>query len=475
MAQSAMIRQRIGLILTAVVILLPSLMLIYLGQFNRAMADDYCFTFDARRLGLFGAVDNFYRVWSGTYSSTFFQSLVGLNEAWSLVPIILSVLWLIAAMTLAYQVAKILNTRETPWVTLIIGGLIVYAANDGTANVFQSLFWTSGAITYTAPLIVLTFNIALCLYALRTFGNRPLSPAYFALVAGGCMWAGGYSPLFAVFQVTLFTLLTLGSVIGLRGQIRRNALALFATGFIFALTALIILLIAPGNSVRRSYFEDPLPFGQVISNTILSTIGFVPTMILLFSAIAVITPLIIGVFLGLTTQPLDLNQRIFLRQHGTKLLPLTLLLLLILVAACFFTALYSIWTLPPARAYIIPQTMLVITSFTWGYIMGASLQRPRWSPIFRGIGVMLLIGGLVFGPIATTLEYARLIPLFSTFAREWDQRDQQLTHSDDPAVSVSAFTVDLADYAGLEAVDDDSTIYCYPRFYDKDTITILQR
>lgn len=63
-------------------LLLPLLSHIYLGQYNRALADDFCFTEQAQNLGIIGTMDWWYNNWTGTYSSTFFQSITGLSGMW---------------------------------------------------------------------------------------------------------------------------------------------------------------------------------------------------------------------------------------------------------------------------------------------------------------------------------------------------------------------------------------------------------
>jgi hypothetical protein len=462
-----------------VALVAPLLAHIYLGQYNRALADDYCFTNTARQYGLLGNVDHWYQTWTGTYSSTFFQSAVGLNQAWRFVPSVLMTLWIVAAVWAAYPFALLVRLQYPRLSALLLGTLIVYAANDGTANVFQSLYWTSGAITYTAPMIVLTFNLGVILRAIRVQHDTPDAPLsrllpYLLLSAGLCMLAGGFSPLFGAFQASLFTLATLATVASLviaPTLWKRRLLIIFGTALVFSLISFLILLIAPGNVIRRSRFEDPLPPLRLIWFTLFATLTFIPTSVGFLSPMAVVTPLLVGGTLGLNAQPLTAPQRSFVYRNRWRLILAVTFVGLILIAACFFAGIFAIATLPPARAYIVPQFALVITVTAIGYIAGMSLQRdfggsgkPR--PILAAIGRGLILVILLVGPLLSARETLSLVPAFSTFAAEWDARDALLRSAAQQAitpVAITPLTVDLATYA--DVITDEESPECFKTYY----------
>jgi hypothetical protein len=467
-------RRFLPYIITAVLVL-PLLSHIYLGQYNRAMADDFCFTARAQNLGIAGTLDWWYNNWTGTYSSTFFQSITGLSGLWQFVPSVLMTLWLLAAVWAAYQFAQLVNLKRKGINAVLLGALIVYGANDGTANVFQSLYWTSGAITYTAPLIVLTFNIGVFLLALR---KQSTALPYLALIGGLCMWAGGFSPLFAAFQASLFALALVVSFLFAPQHLRRTALILAGTGFAFAVTAFLILLIAPGNAIRRSRFDEPMSLTQVIGFTLYATVAFIPTSAGFLSPMALLTPLIIGGMLGLVEQPLELNGRSFIYRHRWKYIGLAALLGFILIGACFFAGIFAISTLPPARAYIVPQLALVVTVTAIGYIAGMTLQRDFGSKpsdslaLFGTAGVIVV---LFLGPINVATQTLSLVPDFRTFASEWETRDDTLRSAVEQGtttVEITPFTVDLADYADILPVEDDTHKACFTDYYNLQDLRI---
>src|SRR5690606_6625987 len=81
---------------------------------------------------------------------------------------------------------------------------VLYGVLIGTANVFQSFYWTSGAITYTLPLVILTFLLGVIVSALRSEMQPKQLIPYALLCAGGVMLAGGFAPFYATFQVVFF-------------------------------------------------------------------------------------------------------------------------------------------------------------------------------------------------------------------------------------------------------------------------------
>lgn len=380
-------------------------------------------------------------------------------------------------MWAAYQFAALVNLKQRGINAVLLGALLVYAANDGTANVFQSLYWTSGAITYTAPMIVLMFNIGVFLLALR---KQSTALPYLALIGGLCMLAGGFSPLFAAFQASLFTLTLLVSACFAPKPLKRTALILAATGFAFAITAFLILLIAPGNSIRRSHFEEPMSLVQVVGYSLYASIAFIPTSAGFLSPMALFTPLIIGAMLGLVYQPLESRLRSHIYHKRWHFIGLAAGLGFVLIVACFFTGVFAIATLPPPRAYIIPQFALVVTVTVFGYIAGMSLQRDfanKAYPIATVIGTVLVVFVLLVGPIYSVSETLSLVPEFRVFASEWETRDKTLRSAAEQGetfVEIAPFTVDLADYAQILAIDDDPSQMCFIDYYNLEQLKIAE-
>lgn len=458
-----------GIVIVA--LLLPILAHLVLGSYNRALADDFCFTANAWSKGLWGTLDWHYNNWTGTYSSTFFQSVIGVSQSWRYTPIALIGLFSAACWWAAWQFTLTFRLAYRRYTGAALAFVLSFGVITGTANVFQSFYWTSGGITYAGPLIILVFYLGLLLAITRQ--EKPLRWWQFALAGGLPLLSGGFSPLYAVFQVTVFGLLILMTLRFASPEKKRRYLRLFGVSLLFALTALLILLIAPGNAIRQTAFEDLLPLSQVVVNTLVDTFVYIPFTSMFLSPMTMILPLVLAGVVAFTCHPLSASERVQANRGSLKWLGLTGLIGYILIASAFFTSLYSIGQLPPARAYVVPQIILVLMAMAWGYIMGLGLQKKhattprRLSPLVMA-AVLVLV---VFSAAQPAQKTLALLPDFRVFASEWDARDAFLTTTDaqGAAIEIQAFTQDLATYAWL----DNPYFSCIRDYYHQPTLVIL--
>jgi hypothetical protein len=460
---------RLFLSIVIIVLLLPVLAHFVLGSYNRALADDFCFTADAWLRGLWGTLDWYYNNWTGTYSSTFFQSSIGVMQVWRYMPLILVGLFSAACWWAAWQFAVTFRLAYRRYTAAALGFLLAFGAISGTANVFQSFYWTSGGVTYTSPMIVLIFHAGLLLAFLRQ--DAPARWWQYVVMAVLPLFSGGFAPLYAVFQVAAFGV-TLALAWRCAPQERRTrALRLLAVGWVFALIALLILLAAPGNVTRQAAFDDLLPLPQAILQTLTGTLSYIPTALVYLSPWSLIVPFFLAGLIAFSSHPLTASERYQANRRSLRWLGLAGLVGYILMAAAFFTALYSIGQLPPARAYIIPQAALVLLAMAWGYIMGLGLQK-KYAPAQPGSLSPLVLAAalalLMLGVLPYTAEVFSLVPDFQVYAAEWDARDTLLSTTDaqGAVITIQPFTVDLADYAWLP----DQHESCIRDYYHQPTL-----
>ncbi|MCB9450039.1 MAG: hypothetical protein H6672_01285 [Anaerolineaceae bacterium] len=461
--------------LMVVMLLLPILAHFALGLHNRALADDFCFTVNAQAKGLSGTLDWYYNNWQGTYSTTFFQSVIGLAQAWRYTPIILIGLFSLACLWVAYQVVRTFHLTYRWHTTGLLGLVLTFGVLSGTANVFQSFYWTSGGITYAAPLTIFLFYIGLLVIFFSQ--QTPFRWWQYLLAAGLPLLSGGFSPLYAVFQVAAYGLLFLLVLRFAPSERKRRYATLVIVSLAFAMIALLILLVAPGNATRQASFDKLLPLPQAIMQTLIITSSFIPVAVARLSLLAVLSSFFLAGFVAFYCHPLPVPQRDYVNHSSLKWLGLSGMVGYLLMAAAFFTSLYSIGQLPPARAYVIPQTVLVVLVMSWGYIMGLGLQK-KYAPAQPSgelpsrvvIAAMTLTAIIVAGYLTKTFP---LLPDFRVYAAEWDARDAYLKTVDanGAVLEIPAFTKDLADYVWL----DDPYLSCIRDYYHQPTLVILEK
>jgi hypothetical protein len=207
-----MIRHRLALLAA----FLPWLLAL---AFVRPYADDFCTIAATREVGSASAfmVYHWY-AWSGRYVSMFTSSLSLQIGAWFTPVVIvgLFVAWWIALRRLAGELLA----------TLILLVMLISAPDP-----FQSYYWLTGALTYLAPLVLATWCIVLA--------DRPALSALIAFASAG------FSDVAGLIQLVTFGALTVT-------WNRRMMLPALVT-----VIGLALVVSAPGNAVRRSYFPTP--------------------------------------------------------------------------------------------------------------------------------------------------------------------------------------------------------------------------
>jgi hypothetical protein len=453
--------RRLGLWLTACILAIPLVTHLYAGFFNRPLTDDFCLTVQARELGILGALDYWYNAWTGTYSSTFFQSIIGLGELWRFTPVILILLWMLALTWAIYQLLTTLGSVEQHGDRLPIAfgltAVMLSVIVNSTLNVYQSLYWTSGAITYSAPLIVLTFNVGLFLRTVRRSVDRDLDLPALALTAGLAMLAGGFSPLFAVVHVAFWFFLLVGSVLFLPQRYRRTALITAFVGLIFAGIAFLILLIAPGNQVRRSRFTGTSPLWPLITFSFDELERFWNRTRYWLPSIAAFA--VVGAWIRLVMPNVRRDGWWTVRMIG--LIVFLTLCGVVLICCGYFTGAYAMNFAPPPRSEIVMRTAFLSASCAVGWLVGSLIA--GWTPRRVMVPVLALLSLAAVFFVARdavtmtnrTLSEARRLAIY---AEDWDTLDRWIDASaGDPTadILVQRFAIDFADMADLDPISTD--------------------
>ncbi|MCJ7567848.1 MAG: DUF6056 family protein, partial [Anaerolineales bacterium] len=244
---------------------------------------------------------------------------------------------------------------------------------------------------------------------------------------------GGFSETSVAVQTALLVSLFILAVITLKGKKRRLVSAFIGVGIVGSLLAMLVIVLAPGNLVRRSLMPPSPDLLLLIKKSIVdvyifSVISFRrhPHLVVL----SVILPALSGF---LTYQGENLKRPLSSGDWAKWLLPLIVVPVLtaLLILASIMPSEYAISSYPDGRVLIMPQYFLFLGLALWGLSIGSRVRslaavETRW---------VLSIAKLAFGLIACALTVlgfiaARTITDEASGARQnaiaWDKRDSTL-------------------------------------------------
>jgi hypothetical protein len=445
--------------LLLVVFLLPVLAHVYAAHYTRYIADDYCVAEKVASEGVIGAHDDFREHWSGRF--TYFLVTGALMSAgvgaYSLVPSLLIVLWLVGLWWALAQLAALLHLQHPGYSAALLSAIFAYTVLEGTPNIVQSVYWVTAATTYLLPVVLFTFYAGLTIFTFK----RPL-PTWqtaLSLVLGDAMLfaAVGFSETYAALQIAALGVALVWAIKRAPETVRRRLVGWLIVGMVCSLVSVALVMIAPGNAVRAAMFPPRAPPLTVAWRTIYVTLAFVASAAVLFSPLPLLVSLLVSGALGYRAAlPETLGK--FPSRRVRPLLALSAGIAILLVATCIFPSIYVLSVAPPTRIYMLPLLAMAGVAMAWGLLMGMGIQHddPR-RRLARSKPMAALLALLIaVGPAYATIRTLARSRDFATFAAEWDARDQMLRQAAANGATnaqVARLSVDMSTAAGLESVD----------------------
>ena len=407
----------------------------YLGSFSRFLADDYCTNSTLLNLGFFGSQAHWYLNWSGRYSFTLLVNLTELLGS-SFTPLLIALtvpLWFGVLTVSLRTVLRSLSGANSWGLSLLLGSLILVATMNGTPDLYQSLLWQTGLVTYVVPLILGTAYLGWIASLLMRGTSEEIRRWEWAVSLVWAFIAGGFSETYVSMQTAGLLALSAASFVP-RWQRRLSPIRGIAlAGLLGSLLSTIAIGGAPGNQVRRSLMPDPGNLLSIVGWSIRHTFAFVAKSIIgapVTSLLAMALPLYAAVFLWSASTIAPPLQNRSARRALDMLLVIPavafLLILASIVPSVFATSAY-----PAERSLITAQYALISSLVLWGFTLGR-LGRPairRWAgaryrpQIWLGAIVLALT---LIGSLATTQRSLGWLPDAQEFSAAWDRRDASI-------------------------------------------------
>lgn len=421
--------------------------------------------------------------WTGRFAATFLNSIVLLGGPWIHGYLVLGfmVLWIATASKLGHQVAKQLGVRDS----LLAGALLALTAVLfwlGTMTRFdnaQTLYWITGAVTYTVPLVFVTIYACLGLYVWNQPRTTRSRSSWFLMVGILALVAGGFSEGYVATQIGIHIVLFALIIIYSKREMLSRRLLFVGSGLIGSLVALAIMAFAPGNSVRKALIvahgassPDILKAPVVLLRSIL---GFLVDLLqavpipVIWMVIAV--PMSIAILCHPPANTTDDGLRFRVVARTLVVVPVSLL---IIISFALAPAAYVFGSSPPARSLTAAILISGLGLMVWSYVAGIAIrpEKTRALMVARTGSLAALLASIIVPLWLANHAYGQS-EKWMAFASAWERRHSAIVEASN-AGKRSIATVSLDNDFGLKDLRDDPKYWvnsCMARYYGIDSVT----
>lgn len=436
--------------LILIALTIPILATAWLGFQTRYHADDFCMAGLVIRNGFWQAANFWYQTWTGRYSYIFFTQLFGLggSQLARVFPSLLLLLWFTLLSWFFYNLMRLITSEDQrykaphPFQGKLVSALTLSASTlylilHLIPNLFQSVLWQNGSINYTLPLIFLMGSLAIILHVtckIQTTSHLqnflPFGVSVFVL----SFISSGFTEVFVVMQLCLFSLLVTISCAWWRRYFQSNLVKLFSAGLAGALLGFIIVITAPGNIGRQAsthisnypglmkLLMNTTYLAYITGHSIIKHNGVI-LFIILCTCIWISYTYFIT-YATLSSSPRNRRWFWIMLLSAISLIPVSFGLVMVTMMPTE----YYLHSYPDARTLIIPYFAVVMSVLLFGIILGYLLWVKRG---FIKVNLLLAFSILLLFTViiicsSTTRRITAQIPESIAFAQRWDQRDQYL-------------------------------------------------
>ena len=470
----------------------------YIGLSSRFLSDDYCTAGVIQTHGFFGAQKYWFMTWQGRFSFTLIISTIHLlgSKIVPFIPGTLIGIWLLTLTWTFLQVSRTFSQAQSIVICFFLAELIIVSTLATSPAIYQSLYWETGAVTYVAPLILLTIYIGLvCRIARATHRHR-----FWPLLWCGYITfvAAGFSETYAALQGGGLCLAILLSVVTGSDLLRKRTLPFFIAGLGGTILACIISLSAPGNEARiasslsrsigppprnlLSFIELSLRFG--FDSLLMSVLSSRLTT----AAAALVLPALVAFKLHSQEADQSVDAKSGFKKP-TKWLALSPIAGCILIVFCFVPTAYVATYIrsgyhPQPRLFVTSQFVFYCFACVAGYLAGMILRNALRTvdlrnKLFWVSGALSLVFFVV--PFNSARSTWALEPVVRIFASKWDEQERKIRAakiSGHREVSVEALPATSRDtrgdlYFGLRLMDSNPDNWvngCAAKYYGLDFI-----
>ena len=413
---------------------------IYLGYFTRFWQDDWCYNADFQRLGLIGTLKGYNYITtyaSNRFSLTLFSGFLyylGVVGVQILPGIVIAGLlgtnyWFLINMM------KIFNRQYSKIFVLIIAMSIVFFTIYLAPDRFQSFYWRSAILPYTFPLIFFILLAAIITSRIVNPSKKLkwLIPVIVIISflgsgfseAGGAFFFTGLAILLLLiyWQKALFT-----------KNILKELISSIVLGLLSSLSALVLMLLSPANTLRQISYSEPSSFIETITLSIKFGIIFIIDSLKSYPL-----PHLIFFILIFSASFLVYKQNNHRAESFISMAKKQLFILVIstsLTIALHAPSAYIEGNPPADRTLIISRWIVLLGLSAIAWVIAEYLATLLKSNVFNTVMLIFLVLSNLYllRAIYQTFDYHQ--SRFEKIATVWDERDESIRSQKEDGVEI---------------------------------------
>lgn len=449
----------------------------FLGLYNRYWADDWCYNANLKDLGFWGFMQGYTYITtyaSNRFSLTLFSALLQAFGIPGLQGMTFSTiaLWTSGLAVFLRNLQRI-STRSMQRLEgdersflfpILLASISVYFSLYLAPHLYQSIYWRSGFLPYTAPLVATVWILALLTQ--QSLQEKP-SSARMTWIGVLSFLAGGFSEAGCAFLVAVLGmyLLLAGAGYARKRPWAIRSLPSVAVALLSALLAMALLIYSPTSQVRVARYGNTANLAQFIPLLTQFTYAFLVASLKDYQHLLLF---VLAALLGWLFPPAN-EQTPTWRDWLSNMLAVGLLTLT-LVAAALAPSAYIEKGIPALRAQIIPRFVIVLALVYAGWACGNALRQWRAPQSLHLLAWFILLLAYAWAGYTIFVTTGK-INLYAQRAQAWDQRDVAIRlEATTNATSVLVPAIDGAPVGGIRDLDPPGKTgfwitKCAERFY----------
>jgi hypothetical protein len=401
----------------------------YLGTFSRYTSDDYCLSAFFLNDNLVDEMTRRYFVSSSRYTNILFIGLVDKVFGWynvAILPALMLILFVLGLYLLLKEMQHILILGWSSWMTFFIASSVALFSILQAPALYETLYWRAGMTSHFAPLVFIPFFGAFLLRQIRLSKERtpPIWVQMVCLISP--LIIGGFSEPPTALMITVLILGSFATWLWGKRQFRKSTLILLLWSLAGAFLALVVLALAPANSLRLG--RPPPGLLELVSRILLFPFEFIldtfrtrpiPTIV------SVMMPAVL--FYVYYSQP---SRNISEGARGRLGIAMIVVLVIayILIAASFAPSAYG-QSYPVGRARFAGRLVMTSALIMVGALLGILVSNKRTN-IFQSVHIrrfsILVLMVLMLYPLRIAWLTSMEIPAYQQRAAAWDKRDSEI-------------------------------------------------